>query len=62
MDIYWGGYLGAADEVLVSGPLDAVLDELLRVRAALREQKGWLMDTYLLRRRESPEVDAGDDG
>lgn len=62
MDIYWGGYLGAADEVLVSGPLDAVLDELLRVRAALREQKGWLMDTYLLRRRESPEVEAGDEG
>jgi precorrin-6A synthase len=56
MDIYWGGYLGAADEVLVAGPLDAVLDELLRLKAQLREQKGWLMDTYLLRRRG-----AGDD-
>lgn len=51
MDIYWGVYLGAADEVLVAGPLDAVLDELLRLKAQLREQKGWLMDTYLLRRR-----------
>jgi precorrin-6A synthase len=51
MDIYWGGYLGADDEVLVAGPLDEVLDELLRVKALLRDRKGWLMDTYLLRRR-----------
>jgi precorrin-6A synthase len=51
MEIYWGGYLGAGDEVLVSGPLDEVLDDLLRVKAAVREAKGWLMDTYLLRRR-----------
>jgi precorrin-6A synthase len=51
MDIYWGGYLGADDEVLVAGPLDEVLDELLRIKASLREEKGWLMDTYLLRRR-----------
>jgi precorrin-6A synthase len=51
MDIYWGGYLGAADEVLMAGPLDTLVDELLRVKAELRERKGWLMDTYLLRRR-----------
>ena len=51
MDIYWGGYLGADDEVLVAGPLDEVLEELLRVKVQLREKKGWLMDTYLLRRR-----------
>ncbi len=55
MDIYWGGYLGAGDEVLVAGPLDAVLDELLRVKAEVREAKGWLMDTYLLRRRGTGE-------
>ena len=53
MDIYWGGYLGSEDEVLIAGPLDDVLDELLRVKAALREEKGWLMDTYLLRRRRA---------
>jgi precorrin-6A synthase len=55
MDIYWGGYLGAPDEVLVAGRLDDVHDELLRLKAALREQKGWLMDTYLLRRRGTDE-------
>lgn len=58
MDIYWGGYLGAEDEVLIAGQLDAVLDELLRAKARLREEKGWLMDTYLLRRRRADEAGA----
>lgn len=48
--IYWGAYLGTKDEALVAGPLDGVLDEIQRIRAELRERKGWIMDTYLLRR------------
>jgi precorrin-6A synthase len=52
MDVYWGGYLGCPDEVLLSGPVDEVTDELLRLKAEIRERKGWLMDTYLLRRRK----------
>jgi precorrin-6A synthase len=48
--IYWGAYLGTADEILVSGPLAAVADEIQRVRAEARERKGWMFDTYLLRR------------
>jgi len=56
MDIYWGGYLGADDEVLVAGPLDEVLDDLLRIKAEARDAKGWLMDTYLLRRRRADEA------
>ena len=55
MDVYWGGYLGCPDEVLVSGPVDTVLDELLETKARVREEKGWLMDIYLLRRRREPE-------
>jgi precorrin-6A synthase len=51
IDIYWGAYLGTPDEILVAGPLDDVSDEIERVRAAARERKGWIMDTYLLRRR-----------
>ena len=47
--IYWGAYLGTADEVLVAGPLADVIDEIGRIRAAMRERKGWVMDTYLLR-------------
>jgi precorrin-6A synthase len=48
--IYWGAYLGTKDEALVAGPLDDVLEEIRRTRAELRERKGWIMDTYLLRR------------
>ncbi len=51
LDIYWGAYVGSADEVLVHGDLQRVKDEVCRVRARERERKGWIMDTYLLRRR-----------
>ncbi|MCF8004280.1 MAG: precorrin-6A synthase (deacetylating) [Chromatiaceae bacterium] len=51
MDIYWGAYLGTDDELLIAGDLDAVLGELLQTRRRARERKGWIMDTYLLRRR-----------
>ncbi|WP_306205060.1 precorrin-6A synthase (deacetylating) [Actinoplanes sp. RD1] len=51
VDIFWGAYLGTPDELLVSGPLDEVADEIRQVRAEARERHGWIMDTYLLRRR-----------
>ncbi|QXC63549.1 precorrin-6A synthase (deacetylating) [Aquihabitans sp. G128] len=51
VDLYWGAYLGTPDEILVSGPLAQVSDEVQRVRAEARERKGWMFDTYLLRRR-----------
>jgi precorrin-6A synthase len=51
-DIYWGAYLGTADEILVSGPVEEVGDEIARVRAEARERHGWIMDTYLLRRHD----------
>jgi precorrin-6A synthase len=51
LDIHWGAYLGTKDEILVSGALPAVRDEICRLRAEARERKGWIMDTYLLRRR-----------
>ena len=50
-DIYWGAYLGTPDELLVSGVLGDVRDEIARVRSEARERKGWMFDTYLLRRR-----------
>jgi precorrin-6A synthase len=49
-EIFWGAYLGSPDEVLISGPLDDVADEIVRVRAETRAAKGWMFDTYLLRR------------
>jgi len=50
VDIHWGAYLGTEDEILISGPLEEVGDEIARVRARARAAKGWIMDTYLLRR------------
>ncbi|GAB6901721.1 precorrin-6A synthase (deacetylating) [Kineosporia succinea] len=51
VDIYWGAYLGTKDEILFSGPVLEVGPEIEKARAAARERKGWVMDTYLLRRR-----------
>ena len=51
VEIYWGAYLGTADELLVAGPLAEVADEIRRVRAQARKRKGWIMDSYVLRRR-----------
>jgi precorrin-6A synthase len=58
-DIYWGAYLGTPDEILVAGPVGEVADEIVRVRAEARERKGWIMDTYLLRRRANRMAPAG---
>jgi precorrin-6A synthase len=52
LDIYWGAYLGTEDEVLVAGRLSEVMGDIERIRAERREQNGWIMDTYLLRKRE----------
>ncbi|MEN5095148.1 precorrin-6A synthase (deacetylating) [Pseudomonas protegens] len=52
LDIYWGAYLGTADEILISGRLDEVADDIQRVRRQAREAHGWIMDTYLLRKPE----------
>lgn len=51
LDIYWGAYLGSPDEILISGPLLAVKARILAAREQARAAKGWIMDTYLLRRR-----------
>lgn len=48
--IYWGAYLGTPDELLISGRLEDVADEIERVRKSAREAHGWIMDTYLLRK------------
>lgn len=54
-DVYWGAGLGTPDERLVSGRLDEVEDEILAMRERMRAAKGWVMDTYLLRRRDAGE-------
>lgn len=48
--IYWGAYVGTEDEILVSGRLADVSGRIEELRAEARARKGWIMDTYLLRR------------
>ena len=50
LDIYWGAYIGTEDEILVAGKLADVRDEIMRLRAEARARKGWIMDTYLMRK------------
>jgi precorrin-6A synthase len=51
IDIYWGAYLGTPDEILLSGGLGELSGRIEQLRAQARNQKGWIMDTYLLRKR-----------
>jgi len=52
LELFWGAYLGMADEVLMSGPLEAIAAAVRERRAQLRAEKGWIMDVYLLRHSE----------
>ncbi|WP_095087115.1 precorrin-6A synthase (deacetylating) [Mesorhizobium sophorae] len=55
--IHWGAYLGTADEIILSGRIGDVGPEIERVREEARLQKGWIMDTYLLRKPGEPQDD-----
>jgi len=50
LHIYWGAYVGTADEILIAGPLDEVAERIATTRAEARERNGWIMDSYLLRK------------
>ena len=50
IDIWWGAYLGMAQECLIAGALEEVGEDVVRRRAELRAENGWIMDVYLLRR------------
>ncbi len=53
IDIYWGAYLGTKDQILVSGRLEDVAAKIVETRAEARRRKGWMFDTYLLRKRKT---------
>ena len=48
--IWWGAYLGMAQECLIAGLLEEVGPQILQTRATLRARHGWIMDIYLMRR------------
>lgn len=53
VDIYWGAYIGTEDEILVAGKLQELGPDIERKRAEAKARKGWVMDTYLLRKHET---------
>lgn len=50
IDIWWGAYVGMAQEAILSGPLSDLADLIVETRSILRARHGWIMDIYLLRR------------
>jgi precorrin-6A synthase len=48
--IWWGAYLGMAQQALIAGPLGEVGPRIIAERAALRARHGWIMDVYLMRK------------
>jgi precorrin-6A synthase len=53
--IHWGAYLGTPDEMTLSGSVGEIGERIAAVRKEARERKGWIMDTYLLRKPGEPE-------
>ncbi len=49
--IWWGAYVGMAEEVLAHGPLSEMAATIPPLRERLRAEHGWIMDIYVLRRK-----------
>ncbi len=50
MQIWWGGYVGMAEQILIAGPLAEAAPQIMAARAEARAAHGWIMDIYLMRR------------
>lgn len=48
--IWWGAYVGMAEQIIVEGPLAHVGAQIVASRQKARAAHGWIMDIYLLRR------------
>jgi precorrin-6A synthase len=59
LEIFWGAQLGLVDQALIAGPLSKVLDQIRRTRSEIRQRRGWVMDTYLLRPMAADAVSGG---
>jgi precorrin-6A synthase len=53
VSIWWGAYLAMPQQALIHGPLTTAGPEIVVRRAMLRQEHGWIMDIYLLRRSAS---------
>lgn len=50
VQIWWGGYVGMAEQILIAGPLSEAGPKIMAARAEARAGHGWIMDIYLMRR------------
>ena len=50
ISIWWGAYVGMAEEIILSGNLAEVGPEIIKTRERARAENGWVMDIYILRR------------
>ncbi|WP_127902471.1 precorrin-6A synthase (deacetylating) [Solirhodobacter olei] len=53
LSIWWGAYVGMAEEITEAGPLAEAGARILARRAEARARHGWIMDIYLIRRAEA---------
>jgi precorrin-6A synthase len=56
LDAYWGAYVGMPEEILVSGKLKDIVDDIEGIRLAARQEKGWIMDCVLLKKPRGKRV------
>jgi precorrin-6A synthase len=49
--IWWGAYLGMPHEIILSGPLADIGPAIVETRRNARQQHGWIMDSYIIKRR-----------
>ncbi len=55
LEAYWGAYVGMPEEILVSGKLKDIVDEIEKLRSAARSANGWIMDCVLLKKPRGEE-------
>jgi precorrin-6A synthase len=51
LHIWWGAYLGMPDQIVMSGRLAEIGPRIVAARQEARERHGWIMDSYILKRR-----------
>ncbi|MCA1359790.1 precorrin-6A synthase (deacetylating) [Bradyrhizobium sp. IC3069] len=51
LQIWWGAYLGMPDQIIMSGALAELGARIAAVRQDARERHGWIMDSYIIKRR-----------
>ena len=50
--MWWGAYLGMNKEIIFKGHLDQIYEEVISNRKTAKLKYGWIMDTYLLQKKD----------